>query len=618
MTTFESKLAAIHPNFGAASRNGAVLEHPFSLVHPDPAAHRAKFMLPEHDEGRAALDLEGVLPPPSSKVEEYLHRMPAITGVIKEALATGKKPFEDVSLFLVHHLTAEVLGTVAALRALGCRDMVVVFVGYNEDAEAAYRPDLDDLPAEEFRCFILKSTTASGGEAEGIYSVARTFAKAPAADKFPFDALDQAMKHNRMDFIEAMRCLAVNAYFQQVARAKAQGRRCLLIEDGGYMTPILNEAALTGKTIAELRALHRSPEAAAIDGQLDTGVDATLRATMVGTVEHTRNGYDRDMRVSLQYGKLAMPTFSIAVSYLKTQVESDAVAASILNAVTSVLYSHGYVLERRNALVFGSRGNIGRRLLSHLTDGLDAPATNLIGCDLKVGAVAAETDTPDWQTDGYTSSAPECLEKATYGEFDPARVRDLDVIIGITGGPTPGHPLLQVKDVVDWLLHGKKRDLYLASGSSKTDEYPNILAWMDELLSNRSGAVARAEVEGHAATIAKREIKDAVSGRNFGSQYLFGIRLDDGKVHTRNLLLLNNLLPINFLFYGVTTEVIDEVLSQLVSACVALQRTASGLPEPRLYAVDFDRVASLGVYGSRLPAKDLPRPLPFSSAPEAG
>jgi hypothetical protein len=89
--------------------------------------------------------------------------------------------------------------------------------------------------------------------------------------------------------------------------------------------------------------------------------------------------------------------------------------------------------------------------------------------------------------------------------------------------------------------------------------------------------------------------------------------MNDGKIYTKNLLFLNNLMPVNFLFYGVTTEVIDEVLAQIVSASVNLRCKAKELPESRLYAVDFDKVASLDVYGSRPPARDIPRPLPGKS-----
>jgi len=412
-----------------------------------------------------------------------------------------------------------------------------------------------------------------------------------------------------------MRCLAVHIVLKQIARANKSGNRCMVIEDGGYITPIINDAALDGKTIAEFRALHKTPNDTSTDGALNTSLEATLKATMVGTVEHTRNGYDRDMRVNMKHGKLATPAFTIAVSYLKTQVESDLVASSILNALTSALYSHGFVLKRRNALVFGSRGNIGRRTMLHLTDRIeDAKKGNLIGCDLKVDADAtSKVDIPTWQSDPLESSVPECVEKGTYEAFDRERVRELDVIIGITGGPTPGHPVLQVKDVIDWLLYGKKRDLYLASGSSKTDEFPEILKWMDQLLSNKTDDSATSELDGHATTVTKEELKDAVSGRNFGSQYIFSIELDDGKVHTKNLLFLNNLLPINFMFYGVPTEVIDEVLSQIVSASVMLRRKAAELPKPRLYAVDFDRVASIDIYGSRTPDHDLTLPLPAES-----
>jgi hypothetical protein len=607
--SFHETLAKLHPSLGASSKNSQECEHPFQLGHADPTSHRSKFLLKTAAaEAEVAIDLEGFLPPPTHRVDQYLHRMPEMTSVIKGALYGQKPAFEDVSIVLVHHLTAEVLGTIAALRALGCRDLVTVFVGYNEDAEKAYHPDLADLPDHEFRCFILASTTTSGSEAEGTYRVARSFTKAPEGEDNAYDALDAAMKNKGMDFLKAMRCLAVHTALKQLSRAKSTGKKCLVIEDGGYLTPILNRAALDGQTIAELRASQSTPTDRKTDERLPKSVKELLETTMIGSIEHTRNGYDQDMRVNIEYGKLATPVFTIAVSYLKTQVESDIVAESILNASTSVLYSHGYVLKRRNVLVFGSRGNIGRRLMRHLTDRLENAEVNLVGCDLKVGDTDSATELPKWQTNPQTSSVPECLEKGTYAEFDIARMRDLDVIIGVTGGPTPGHPVLQVKDVVDWLLKGKKRDLYIASGSSKTDEFPELIGWMNELLSGNNN-----EINGNQATIEKSEIKDAISGRDFGSQYTLSIKLCDGKWHTKNLLFLNNLMPVNFLFYGVPTEVIDEVLAQIVSAAVTLRRKASSLEETRLYAVDFDRIASLDVYRSRPPSYDISRPLPAKS-----
>lgn len=609
MSDYREKLAAIHPNLGEAARHGARLDHPSLFVHPNPKAHRSRFVSASMA-GTGALERVRGSSPSPHKVDEYLGRMPAMSGVVRGATENGPLPLDGVSIFLIHHLTAEVLGTLSAVRALGCRDLTVLFVGYNEDAEKAYRPDLDDLPDDEVRCFILKSSTASGGEAEGTYSVARGFTKAPEGDRIPYDALDQTMSQNKMDFLRAMRALAITLSLQQLARAKQSGCRCLLIEDGGYMTPILNEAALEGKTLEDLCEAHRSPGYPSAQQQLGSDLRSALDALMIGTVEHTRNGYDRDARINLKYGELAIPCFTIAVSYQKTQVESDIVASSILNAVTSVLYSHGYVLKRRNVLVFGSRGNIGRRMMSHLVDRVADPREKLIGCDLKVGSKGPAEKIPDWQTDPGTSSVPECVEKATYAEFDAERVKDLDLIIGITGGPTPDHPVLRVEDVVAWLLEGNRRDLYLASGSSKTDEYPEILKWMDGLLSSSAEGAVETEIGGRPARLEKRGLEDAVSGRSFGSEYVFNIRSESGDARVRSLIFLNELMPVNFLFYGVATEVIDEVLSQILSAAITLCREAESLPKSRLYAVDFDRVASVDVYASRPPAADLPQPLP--------
>jgi hypothetical protein len=70
-------------------------------------------------------------------------------------------------------------------------------------------------------------------------------------------------------------------------------------------------------------------------------------------------------------------------------------------------------------------------------------------------------------------------------------------------------------------------------------------------------------------------------------------------------------MPVNFLFYGCPTEIIDVVLAQLVSAALALLRQASSLSQPRLYAVDFDPEASEAVFASRPPAAGTRFPLPL-------
>src|SRR5262249_55587342 len=91
----------------------------------------------------------------TQKLGTYLAHMPELSAVVKQAIASGERPLSKHTVLLVHHLTGEVLGVIAALRNLGCSDIVTVFVGYNPDAERVYRPDLENIPSEELRCYIL-------------------------------------------------------------------------------------------------------------------------------------------------------------------------------------------------------------------------------------------------------------------------------------------------------------------------------------------------------------------------------------------------------------------------------------------------------------------------------
>ena len=437
--------------------------------------------------------------------------------------------------------------------------------------------------------------------------------KQPSTDSVAvLDALDTTMNAKNLNFLAAMRALSVQVCLAQFARAHSAGRRLLLIEDGGYVAPIINEAAISGRTVAELRTQQGAPSDQATDAQLSSSTNELIHETMVGSIEHTRNGYDQNLRTYLAHGTLAVPAFSIAVSYLKTQVESDTVAATILNAIESVLYSQGASLGRRNVFLFGSRGNIGRRLTTQLRARLNVPDSALIGCDLKVGRPDTKKQLPQWQFRPSQSSAGGASEVATYAEVDRDRTRNLDLILGVTGGPTPGHPVLQVRDIIGWLLEGRHSELYLVSGSSKTDEFPEVLAWINSI--ERTATTDLPEVaiklDGLHARVRKLDVVDPLSGRIFGSRYVFAIDQKDGSLRKRSLLFMENLMPVNFLFYGEPTEAIDPVLAQLLSASLALVRESSSLPERRLYAVDFDSEASVGVYKARPPAPGTRIPLP--------
>ena len=110
-------------------------------------------------------------------------------------------------------------------------------------------------------------------------------------------------------------------------------------------------------------------------------------------------------------------------------------------------------------------------------------------------------------------------------------------------------------------------------------------------------------------SVAKLDLKDALSKRSFGARYQFVITTNDGaKAQTKNVIFLNNLMPINFLFYGVPSEIIDQTLAQLISVTANLHRQAPKINRPRVFAVDYDRIASENVYGAIMPEHDIPIP----------
>ncbi|HYF64208.1 MAG TPA: hypothetical protein VD886_15410, partial [Herpetosiphonaceae bacterium] len=597
------------PSVIEASQNGVDLEHPFSMVPLDPAAHREKFITAAAAAGAQS----------AYKVDDYVHNMPAVGGLIEAAASIGDpRPFENTSILMIQHITAEVLGCISVLRSLGCKDLVTVFVGYNADAEKAYRPDLMDLPADESRCFILANSTATSAvQAQGVYSVKRDFTILPEDEnaRMPYDQLDQAMASHSMTFIQAMRCLCLDTFFKQLVRSSAAGRELIILEDGGYITPILNQAALEGKTVTDVRQQYFCPPDAATDAALGPSLlmaDVLKNHRVTGSVEYTRNGYDHDVDTQNACGgKLFMPNMAVSVSFKKTQIEADGVAESCLTAIASAMASYGKVLKYRNALVIGSRGNIGRWFIRALYARLDRRGWDsdeqpaVIGCDIKVGRQQGPNPIPTWQKRDDEPALPDIDERASYADFDKARVRELDLVIGITGGPTPGHQTMGREQLIDWLVNGTKDTMFIASGSTKTDEFPDLLAWINEILPKGP------DLPGREATVTKFDFTDALSKRSFGARYQFAINAADGAPpQVKNVIFLNNLMPINFLFFGVPTEIIDQTLAQLLSVTANLHRQAPKIDQPRVFAIDYDRIASENVYGAvqPLPEQDIPIP----------
>ena len=240
------------------------------------------------------------------------------------------------------------------------------------------------------------------------------------------------------------------------------------------------------------------------------------------------------------------------------------VADTVLNAIENTLHAAGQTLNRRNCLVIGSRGNIGRCLMSGLSTRLKSPTVQLCGLDLRANESAEQTQS--------------ILEVANFTDLPEARRQKLDMIIGVTGTS-----VLQPQELEQWLLTATSRQLILASGSSKTVEFAAVSAWLDTILTDGSPSIG-----GFPASVSTEEFLDPQSGKPFGRRIRIEIDHPAGKL-SRDLVLLANLTPINFMYYGVPTEGIDAILAQLLASSLTLvELTRAGQLAPRLHAVDWD------------------------------
>ena len=479
-------------------------------------------------------------------LDGFLERMPRTAAVTVAA----SQPLRDVKILLIHHITAEVAGFIAALRAAGCRDLVTLFVAYAGEPPGQLLGPLLDLPPDEFSCLALANVPEMD-RVEGHYRVSSRYSRLDHERQ-----LADALAHRPRRYADAMRAVAVVEFMRLFARAEAQGQRCLLVEDGGYLAPALNAACLEGRTV---RDLLRDVDPASRD---ERPLAEVLAHTFIGSVEHTRNGFDRLEAVERQHGRLAFPAFSIAVSRLKRTMEAYEVGASVLNAVENVLHATGKVLSRRTCLVLGSRGSVGSRIVRSLNARLQDPSTQLLGVDLQASHGAA--------------NGGGLLERGRWADLPACARARLDLVVGVTGARA-----LTGADVEDWLAHSAVPELILASGSTKTVEFAAVADWLDRLFADPQPRVC-----GRPAGISTHPVVDPQTGRVFGHRYRFA--LDSGR--ERDVTVLANLTPVNFLFYGVPTEAIDEVMAQLLECAIGLVGRA-GRVVPRLHAVDRDMTA---------------------------
>ena len=492
-------------------------------------------------------------------LEDYLNRMP----VLASAVPQRKDAMKGVRLFLIHHITAEVIGLLKAFEASGCEAITTFFVKYAGIVPEAYLETLMSLPPEYFRFYGLQRLE-SRDRLAGRFVFSRHFS--PVSE---MTAIDQAIFSEGHDFLGAMRLAAGHVFLQEAQRARDTGDQILLVEDGGYLAPIFNRFCLEDRTVGEVFAhfrLSAPPEEA------ERSCTAWMEDIFLGSVEHTKNGYDYNSAVEQEFHRLQFPVASIAISSLKRGPEARECAVAILSAVENILHRLGKLLSRRKILVLGSSGAIGRSLIRELRYRVDP--SFLFGVD--TAATGKEEQA--------------IIEAPSVDDLDRDILKVVDTIIGVIGDS-----ILKRKHLEEVLLNGQNKEIFLISGSTKTVEFKDVETVLQSLREGGESLLA-----GHRVNVDFNALHDLQTGVLQGHRV--AVRFPEDPSRDKDLYLLAELMPINFLYYGIPREIVDEVMGQLfrVSCGLVRRQRSDERLSPHLLAVDRE----IDGDANRLPLKD--------------
>ena len=484
----------------------------------------------------------------SLNLDHYLKRMPYLEKVANKF--DHDLDFSNIKIFLIHHITSEILALIEVFRRLNSDELNVMFVKYGGVVPSAYLDVLLEIPSDKFFASgLLKSTTE---QKKDYYILSRSYSEITG-----YERLADYLEENKLPFFDAMKFLSCYFFLLYCEKSKREGKKILIIEDGGYISPYFQELAMTEISASEVFSNHLQ----ITDFQ---GTFASyLEEILYGSIEHTRNGYDRLKKVKEARGKLFLPTYSIAISHNKVKEESQEVAHSILSAVESILHGQGLVLSRRKSIVLGAMGNIGSFLCKFLEGGrLHADNMELIKVDLKY-------DEADKNNHCYQS----------LGEIPEELLFNCELILGVIG-----ESIYKKEFIEKLILHGKEKKIFFASGSTKTAEFSDLIQFLNELSLTNEPTVA-----GFPCELQFDRITDPQSNIDQGGMVKIKVSMGESQIE-KIFYLLGDLTPINFLFYGVPTETMDMIIRQLTTISLGLtqQYRKHQLPPANLYAVDWE------------------------------
>ena len=488
---------------------------------------------------------------------ECLARMPAVA----ETSKAHPEAFRGTRVLLVHHLTGEVLGLLQAMADMGAVYVDTLWVKYAGEVEPSYREIILSLPETMFRFRGVTPVPQLDG-VQNQFLLSEDYS--PVDDMSP---LMECLRRKPHGFFDAMRKTAGHMFFQAALEAESRRERLVLVEDGGYLAPALHRLCLENRTVGEAASSFGIPLSVLPEASCEMRFAEWLRGTFVGSVEHTRNGYEALKEVVTEQGSLAFPSLTIAVSDFKVHGESRDVAYSCLHAVESIMNGMGFALADRVALVLGASGAIGRKTMRILESRLGVG--NLYGVD-----IVEPMDVPAWTFVG----TPE--------ELSDEAISKIDLVFGVTG-----KSILNSEWIERLLATTCRRHVFFASGSTKTAEFSQLSEWLARRSDDCRTCSDRATLR-----LALAELLDPKSGAKQGrsAKIEFG-----GK--TVFFHLLADLMPVNFLYYGVPAETMNRVMNELLRMTVALARgNEGGEAYPcQLLALDRDIDADGKLIGRR-------------------
>lgn len=498
----------------------------------------------------------------------FLERMPQV----RDLTERQKGALLGTRVFLVHHATAEVLGMIKSMQEMGCSTLHTLFIKYAGIVPADYVEAVLSLPEERYRSHSLHQSKVRT-LLTGSFSLSQEYSSIEG-----LESLDGMLKSRSLDFLSAMRLAGGYLFFWDALACKRSNDHMMLVEDGGYLAPVLNRLCLENRRLREaLQDFGVDPACAAREGlvppeeELDMPLADWLRSFFLGSAEVTRNGHNRLEDLMKEYGHLTFPACSIAISGLKRGWEARENSAAIIGATEAIMSSMGLVLSQRRAVVLGCRGAIGSNIMRDLSSRMGQE--NVAGIDIVVDPAAYQGASPN-------RNSP-WVERRTLAELPEDVLYSTDLFLGVIGTSILGQDLLE-----DILVNSRLSTFVFVSGSTKTLEFEQLSEWLNGLLKQSEPKVREIPVSLEVDVMRDPQTR-AIQGRSVRVTFHSSRDGKPGASFTRNLYLFAELMPINFLYYGTPCEVTDYVMTQLlqVSAGLAKQGVGRVLP-PRLLSVD--------------------------------